>query len=310
MQRLADTDLWHLSYVMASDWRASYTFHPRLPTQEWPWEPGDQLSIRQQLDRGHSDPRNPQVSYNRTGTRQSVVALPDAPSQAWVEPRPSIPAGAIREHAGPQGRTVWVYEPPGVAPHTELAVVVLLDGEVWTSTQNAAVTFDNLHHDQLIRPTLVVMPDSGSRENRWGALGAQGQGPDWIADELLVWVRNQWNIVADVANVIIAGQSLGGLTALRTVLERPDAARAAVSQSASLWQDDLLAHTQGRDLSHLRIHLEVGTQEWVLHPPNERLAAGLAGAGAHVHYRPFNGGHDYACWRGGLAEGVQYLLTP
>ena len=28
-----------------------------------------------------------------------------------------------------------------------------------------------------------------------------------------------------------------------------------------------------------------------------------------VAYREFNGGHDYACWRGGLADGLANLLS-
>jgi enterochelin esterase family protein len=202
--------------------------------------------------------------------------------------------------------------------------------------------------------------------------------------------------------VVVAGQSLGGLTALRTVLQHGDVIGAAIAQSASLWAADptpelraagLLRTAQtpsrtqqtpaaqtaadrppggagtaagwspdggrtaadrppggagtaaggspdggrtasgnwetpagqtaaggllggGRTASGnwqaacgLRAYIEVGLQEWVLLEPNRRLAGELAAGGADVRFTAYNGGHDYACWRGGIADGLRWLLA-
>ncbi|MDT0201050.1 hypothetical protein [Nocardioides sp. AE5] len=88
---------------------------------------------------------------------------------------------------------------------------------------------------------------------------------------------------------------------------RPDLVGAAVAQSASLWRSwpgEALAAA-----GPVRARLEVGRQEWVLLEPNRRLAAELTDAEAEVELVEFNGGHDYACWRGGLIDSIAALLT-
>jgi enterochelin esterase family protein len=109
---------------------------------------------------------------------------------------------------------------------------------------------------------------------------------------------------------VVAGQSLGALTALRAALEHPEVVGGAIAQSASLWQRDLGAGLAGRRLAGLRAYIEVGTQEWVLREPNRAFARQLAAAGATVEFREYNGGHDYACWRGGIADGLRWMLPP
>ncbi len=314
MRRIPGTDVWHLSYRMRSGWRASYGFAPRHRGQRWAWSDGDQVSVRRSLDRSLPDPRNVDECLGRAGNALSVVTLPDAPAQPWLARREGVPRGTVTEHEGPDGRTVWVYESPGTdagvrrAGRRPLPVVVALDGDVWTSSQDLAGTLDNLIHDGELRPPLVVMPDSGGTRRRWTELDGTGAGPAWIADRLLPWARARWAVSTGPADVVVAGQSLGGLTALRAVLERPDAVGSALSQSASLWQHELTV--DGRDLAGIRVYQEVGTQEWVLREPNEKLAARLAVSGADVHFVEYDGGHDYACWRGGIADGLRRLLPP
>ncbi len=330
MRRFEGADLWHLSYLMRHDWRASYGFVTRAQGEAWPWDDGDQVSIRHALDRGRFDPRNPATCRNRPGTTMSVVELPEAPPQPWLVRREGLAArGTVTRLSGPGGRPVWVYDPPrthlpvsGVDPteHPVLArppaplpgplpVVVLFDGEVWTSTQRIADTVDNLIADGLIRPCLVVMPESGDRGSRWKALDADGDTSDWVVNELLPWVRSFAPASMQPDDIIVAGQSLGAYTALRCALEHPEAVGAVLSQSASLWQRELRARAP--ELVH-RVHayIEVGEQEWVLREPNRDLASAFVAAGADVHYVEYNGGHDYACWRGGIADGLRALLGP
>lgn len=117
-------------------------------------------------------------------------------------------------------------------------------------------------------------------------------------------------ISPDAADRLVAGQSLGGAVALLTAAERPDAVGAFLAQSASLWQDGLAERVADAMPASARGHLEVGRQEWVLLEPNRELHRRLAGAGVRHRYLEFNGGHDYACWRGGIAEGLAGLLAP
>ena len=306
LRRVAGTDLWHLTYRMDSDWRASYSFLPQYDTRPAWLDGDDQVAIRAALDRGLADPRNLATVRNRPGTVMSVVSLPDAPAQPWLARREAVPHGEVTERRGPDGRRVWVYSPPGVTGVTP--VVLVLDGEVWTSSLDLATTMDNLIADGQVTPSHLVMLDSGGQQARWGDLGGPGEIGDYLAHRLLDWARAQYPICQRRQDVVLTGLSLGGLVALRTALEHPGRIGAVLSQSASLWNDDLAAPLASADVRGLRAYLEVGRQEWVLAEPNRRFAERLAQAGAGLRFVEYNGGHDYACWRGGIADGLRHLL--
>lgn len=56
-----------------------------------------------------------------------------------------------------------------------------------------------------------------------------------------------------------------------------------------------------------RVHLEVGTHEWVLLEPTRRLRDVLADVTESLHYREFDGGHDSACWEVQLPSALMAL---
>ena len=307
MRRVPGTDVWHLTYRMAPDWRASYAFLPRPSGERRTWVAGDRMGFRRALGDARVDPRGRESVRDAVGRERSVVSLPRAPAQPWLTRRDGVARGVTTRLDGPDGRRVWVHEP--AAPEGRLPIVVALDGDVWTGAHDLATTVDNLVDDAVVRPPLLVMLDSGGRERRRDLDAASLA--DWLADRLLPWVRDRWSSGESAAEVVVVGQSLGGLAALEAALRRPDAIGGVLSQSASLWRADL-AELAGLAAAtapaRLRCYVEVGTQEWLLREPNERLARALAAAGADVRYVEYNGGHDYACWRGGVADGLRHLL--
>lgn len=311
MERVPDTDVWHLSYLMSADWRASYSFHPRWPGLPWPWDVNDHRSIRRGLDRGVSDPRNLETYRNRAGTAVSVVSLPDAPVQAWHTTRAGdVRRGSVRDQRGPDDRTVWVYQPHPEVSVADVPVVVVLDGQWWVDEHGLTATMDNLIHDALIRPAALLMVDSGEVDRRWQELDDPAAAADWLATTLLPWARSRFALSADPREVLIVGQSLGGLTALQTVIDFPQVFGGAIAQSSSMWRVDAESMIGDRDLSAVRVHMQVGTQEWALLAANRDMSTWLGDAGADVTLNEFNGGHDWACWRGGIAEGLRDLLRP
>ena len=316
LERLPGSDLWHASFLMEADWRASYCFLVRDPGEEAPWLVDGHVAIRAVLDRGLPDPRNPARCRNRAGVPQSVVALPAADPQPWLEHRPTVARGTVTEHVLDEGldggRVVWWWDPPGVAEDAELPLVVALDGEVWTSSQSLPTTMDNLLADAAIPPVRVVLPSSGGRDSRWAEMGSTGGAVDHLVSTLLPWAEARGGVRRGGA--VIVGQSLGGLTALRAGLLHPEEFSTVVTQSASVWQSDLSEEvalaTAAPALSGgpLRVHLAHGSQEWVLAPGHLDLAQRLRTAGVTVEETVVNGGHDYAWWRGTLAEGLRWAL--
>lgn len=312
LTRMPGTDLFHATYRMDDDWRASYSFLVHRTGEQAPWQVGDQVQVRQVLDRGRPDPRNPVGCHNRAGVRQSVVQLPDAPPQPWL--RPHVPlSGFLSAMHTPEGRRVWFHDPAGPGLDQPLPLLVLLDGEVWVRPEQGLLAgIEAMVASALIPPLRVLLVSSGGRDTRWQHWAADGSGVEEVADDLLPWARARRGVGTGPAQVAVAGQSLGGLTALRLGLLRPDAVGAVISHSASLWQDDLSALACRSERA--RIFLSHGRQEWVLAPPHERLTHQVRSQHPDLTPRQFttsvhNGGHDYAWWRGGITEGLQWWLA-
>jgi enterochelin esterase family protein len=310
LSRLAGTDLWHVTYRLAGDWRASYAFLSRRAGERAPWlGEGDQVAIRAALDRGRPDPRNPDTCRNRAGVVQSVVALPGAPAQPWLARRDDVPAGPVVEDLLPDGRRAWLHDPSDVPADVALPALVVLDGEVWVGTQDLPTTLDNLRADGLVPGFRTVFVESGGRERRWAELTAGGDGVRLVVDAVLPWLRARRCVLADPRTVAVAGQSLGGLTALRAGLEEPGRVGNVLSLSASVWQDPLLdlVRDHAGHGDDLWVHLGHGRQEWVLAPGHRDLARALAERGIPVEVAEYNGGHDYAWWRGAVADSLVAL---
>jgi enterochelin esterase family protein len=60
----------------------------------------------------------------------------------------------------------------------------------------------------------------------------------------------------------------------------------------------------------VRFFLDVGSRERDLLTSVRLMRDTLLSRGYDVHYREYEGGHDLACWRGGLADGLVAALGP
>ncbi|WP_171166629.1 enterochelin esterase [Streptomyces sp. I05A-00742] len=319
MEKVPGTDVWALTHRLRADHRASYQFFPApgpraetLRTDREAW-----LGV---LDAAVPDPLNPApVLPSRDGRHpSSVLELPEAPAQPWTHPRPGVPRGE-RGMAEVDGRRVGVHLPAG---HTEAggpyAVAVLLDGEMWGPVLGFADTLDNLHAEQAVVPTVTLFVETMGRDRRMADLCCSEEFVDWLADGLLPWAARMYGVTDDPARTVVAGQSAGGLTAAFAGFRRPERFGNVLSQSGSFWWPDGTEFDSGsewltrqyavRERLPVRFRLEVGLQEWMLLPQNRHLRDVLQARGYEVAYHEFNGGHDYACWRGGLAAGLAGLL--
>lgn len=306
MHRVAGTDIWHLSYQMPTDWRASYAAIVQQNGAAAPWVIDDQISIRRALDGGQPDPRNPVTCRNRAGFVQSVVELSDSPPQPWLEPTSANP-GEVNEILGPSAERLWEYIPATVT--LEMPLLIVFDGDVWTGPQNLAATLDNLIDAGKIPPLLAVLIDAGDRTNRWRQLGEGTTVLEYLAEQLVPWIRSQRPVATHPEQTVAIGQSLGALSALRLVAHAPQVVGGVISQSASIWQDEVFDEIGSLQELPARLYIEVGKQEWILQPDHPRLVQALRDKGAVVEYAEFNGGHDYACWRGGIADGLQWYFS-
>lgn len=307
LERMAGTDIWHTTFRLASTWRGSYTVaavDPDRLAELVALEP--RWAIRTLREDGEPDPRNPETCHAHGDTHVSVAALPDAPSQPWLTPPTAAAKGCTSEHVSPTGRRVWVYRPAGPEQDPR-PLVIALDGDVWHGSGYAAAAVDTLAAAGAIRAPYVAMPDAGPRQQRMRDLSIDGGMSAEIVDVLLPWLRSFLPVSADPREVIVSGESLGGLTALKTVFDHPEITATALGQSASLWQHDMLDRA-AHATRPVRIFQTAGRHETGLVEHNRALSAALHRS-AHQHtYVEYDGGHDMACWRGFWADGLRVLL--
>ncbi|MCX4671458.1 enterochelin esterase [Streptomyces sp. NBC_01381] len=318
MERVPGTDIWHWSIRMRADWRATYTLcvdegeGPQGQGEYWAWlrgrQQGDPLNSRTLARRWGGDP----VSY---------VELPGAPRGEDWQRRDGVARGTVTTHTvrsellGNE-RPVHVYEPPGGGD--DLPVLVLMDGEMWQPGLDVAALLDNLIADGRIPPLVALLPDSLDSDLRWAELACNERFVGFLERELLPWAAGRLPLTDDPARTVVAGQSLGGLTAAYAAFAAPGRFGRVLAQSGSFWWPDgpdldssewLTGRIAASEKLPVRFWLSAGEQEWVALPALRRLRDTLREKGYDdAVYREYNGGHDYLCWRTELADGLVGLL--
>lgn len=321
LERLPGTDLWHRSYRLDARWRATYQLAAddgSAPPEQAAVGPASRWAGL--AAQAGPDPLNRRSFPGRDGAAAlSVAELPLAPPQPWSAPREGVPRGRLHverlSSAALDGeRAVWVHEPAlREPPASGLGLLVLLDGDDWAGRLGAATILDNLHADGAVAPLLTVMPAAPPTLPRWRELGCHAPFLAFLREELVPWARARWRLASGPGRVVVAGQSLGGLTALWAAQQAPATFGAALSLSASLWwpldgrEQGLVERLAAAPPRHVRLHLEVGSEEWILLAPHRRLRDALGAAGLPPSYVEYAGGHDAICWRGGLADGLVAL---
>lgn len=323
MERVPGTDIWHWSVRMRADWRATYSLcvdegdAPEAEGAYWPW-------LRQQQ---RTDPLNSRTLARRWGGDPvSYVELPQAPTGDDWRRRDGVARGTVSTHTvrsellGNE-RPVHVYEPPGGG--RDLPVLVLMDGEMWQPGLDVAALLDNLIADGRIPPLVALLPESLSADRRWAELACNERFVGFLESELLPWAGELLSLsgvslTVDPARTVVAGQSLGGLTAAYAAVVAPGRFGRVLAQSGSFWWPDgpdlersewLTGRIAASEKLPVRFWLSAGEQEWVALPAMRRLRATLREKGYDdAVYREFNGGHDYLCWRTELADGLVGLL--
>ncbi|MGP2442967.1 enterochelin esterase [Streptomyces sp. JW3] len=334
LERVPGTDVWHLGLRLRADHRGSYRLAADISTGRPPADPaGLQERLRSLSAHAAADPLNPRrVATRWQPADSSVFALPAAPAQPGTGRRAAAGAGRVERHRVPAGapvgdRDTWVYLPPGLARHTgaPLPVAVLCDGDMWFGRLGFGDTLDALIADGALPPLVVVAPDAVDRRTRWRDLGAREPFVAFLADTLLPWAAGRWPLSTDPRRTVVAGQSLGGMTALYAGLLRPDRFGNVLAQSPSLWWRPglpspagpkpavpgdpwLVARYKSAPPRALTVHLDVGLHEGAMVDHSRALYGALSAAGCPVTFDTYNGGHDYACWHGALAAGLVRLL--
>jgi enterochelin esterase family protein len=335
MTRLLDTDLWYRTCRVRNDVRVTYQLAPNDPAT--PLGVGEVEDREARTANWQPDPLNPRVyvfpkdeELESPEFVRSVIELPAAPAQPWIQPRDGVPTGKVEFHRLRSDildneRRVWVYTPPGYTTDGEpYGLLILFDGWAYVELIPTPTILDNLLSEDLIPSLVAVFPDSLDVATRLRELLLHPPFNDFLAEELLPWMRERYHVTHDPAQTIVGGSSAGGLAAAFAGLQYPEHFGNILSQSGAFrWgqdgEDEWLARQFAvKEKLPLHFYLDAGVLE-----VNSLLALGaspnlvvanrhmrnvLQAKGYPVHYAEFSGGHDYLCWQGTLAEGLLALI--
>ena len=329
MTRLLDTDLWYKTYKVRNDARFSY--HLSLNDSLVPFDKidvKDQKAVLQRTSTFKTDPLNPKTYPGLPAP--SVVELPAAPPQPWIKRSPDVPAGKIDEKKLKSSilgneRRAWVYTPPGYnTAGIPYGLMVIFDGVAYTIVVPTPVILDNLLAKGLIPPMVAVVLDNPTPTSRNVEMACNPRFADFLASEVVPWVRENYHVTKDAARTIVAGSSFGGLAATFTGFRHPEVFGNVISQSGSFWwtpQGDAEHEWLTRQFVTspklpVRFYLDVGLMETGATPNNgpdmvvvnRHMRDVLLAKGYSVHYREFNGGHEYLNWRGTFADALLALI--
>ena len=304
---LEGSDLWFVTDRIPKDSRFGYAFQIN----------GGPIQL---------DPLNPRSLAGR-----SVVELPDAPPQPWILPQPDAPKGVriqltVKSKVLDEERALAVYTPPGYSPKNKpYGLLVVFDGESYGYSDHSAIQtpliLDNLLAARRIPPIIAVFVNSQKTRNR--DLVCSPQFAEFLAEELVPWVRSKYHVSKKPSDVILAGSSYGGLCAAFCAWKYPKVFGNVLSQSGSFghspdppcevvpfteetgWLIRKFVTTPGL---HARFYLQVGKFEAPMIPDHRRLRDVLEAKGCPVTYSEMSGGHDYITWRSSFAEGLIALV--
>jgi len=217
-------------------------------------------------------------------------------------------------------RSLWVQTPrPG---HRPPGLLLFLDGEHYLRDLGAVDVVQELRAAGAIPDLLSVYVSHIDYPTRWRESFCNLDFPRALADELLPWLRAEFDIAKE-APAVLVGLSLTGLAAAHAGLQRPGAFEAVACQSGSFWwEDGAFIHEVGQArASDVTFHLSVGSQETdedVDHgdgllqresqlTANRRLRDSLRERGFACTYREFDGGHDAASFRRDLPDCLRSL---
>ena len=350
MHQIPNSDVWYLTLKLPSGARFTYRLSPNDPLT-FAGPRAEQRDATRQSDPFSKHPLSacpPDVSKFNCS---SVAELPGAASQPWTIRKPGTPEGRVEKQTIKSSiqkieRPFSVYTPANYkADGPPNALLVMFDGEDLLEDPYQLTTLNNLIAASRIPPTVAVFVDNVPRR-RLVDMVANAEFADFLATELVPWIRKHYNVSKDATKVVVGGYSAGGLAAPYVAMRHPKVFGNVLSESGAFWwsfehhggvcgsrcpdtrgrstEDFVDATTEGNWLVKeflaspklpLRFYLTAGTFEI------DRNGAGggilettralrdvLRAKGYEVHYQQFVGGHDGLSWRGALADGLIALL--
>lgn len=325
LDRLGDSDVWYRTYDVPADLRLTYRLAPDVPQI-----PGSFMQRRRALlATAQADPMNrtPVPADAPDAFNQvSYLELDAAPLQPGYPPAPDM-SGTLRTFTFDSARlgnsrSITLYQPAGVDPDDPSNVLLFVFDGVAFQSDRAPMPgiLDTLIGQGRLPPVTAVFIDSVDTDLRGRELPCNPDFAAMVARDLLPEILSRTGLAHDPARTAVTGASYGGLASACVANWHPEAFGAFLSLSGSFWWQP---EGYDGDMPYVsQLFAEAPTR-----PQRAWLSAGIYEAGKggetgilggtrhlrdvmrlkgydEVIYREYAGGHDYAVWRGSMADGL------
>ena len=340
MDHVEGTDIWVRTLELTETTRATYCFRELAPGQVQEVGPPRLERGGMQFDPLNALPPTAQIE-GRYG--MSVFRARLCPAQPEWESHEALRhdvRGTILECTAPfpgadgvTDKLCHLYIPAVPAGTEGLPLLTMFDAEKWFGGLGLPRALDFAIAEGTLPPIAVVSVENTSMRDRMESLGTGFDFLRHVAEHLVSWAEEQATgegialVPRGSRERLVAGESLGGLSALCAVLEHPGVWGSAIAQSPSLWRtpqrsgspldmqsrgggewiiDQFTAPPSGDPAP--RVRLSVGTREGPSLPRVHQLALTMKESGWDGEIHVYDGGHDDSCWRGELFAHLAELL--
>lgn len=316
--RLGHSDVWFRSYVVPADTVMQYKLAPDVPKVSG--SPRDQR--RAILVSAQADPYNPQRIGDKQADRWNQSSLLDlsparfCSAQATGQPlrHGSLSRQMLTSERLGNTREIALYRPRVEQPARW--TLILFDGKTYLDDYHLDRVFDGLIARHQLPPVNVVFVDSLDHSRRGKELPPNADFADFMAHELVPWLRQQ-GIAVQRQKTVLAGSSYGGLASSWVALRYPRLFGNVLSLSGSYWWAPegeapawLTRQYQTSPRYPITFWLQAGRFEQ--EGPNGGIYRNtlafnqvLREKGYKVSFHPWSSGHDYTAWCEALVQGMR-----
>lgn len=322
LSKIPNTDVWYRTYVIPKDVRSLYFFIVNGDDEKEFYEMDVRIDPFNEKEyicpRDEEDPDNLAL-LNEVS---SVLEMPNAVSKKLIEPRLDQKCGKLeltrfKSQILDNERRIWFYTPYDYKCEGEKCkLAIFLDGWEYINIIKASNILDNLIADNMIPAICAVFIDSS--DDRDGELTCNKPFVDFLAEEILPWAQENYNITRESNETVIAGYSYGALEACYAGLIYPNKFGKILGQSGGFsWAPEgeengwIVREFEKSQVVPLDLFLNIGSFElrwpFVADSMNDFVKV-LKEKGYNVKSSVFTGGHVYTDWQDTLGEGLMWLL--
>jgi enterochelin esterase family protein len=222
MERLEGTPLWFVSHRFEPHDLLDYLLAINDPMTPLAGDP----DVAERIARyWQPDPRNP-LRLDGGGMSVSVLRMNEARAYADWASFQAVPRGRVEQHSvdseelGFQGRTLWLYTPPGYGRGSaSYPLLILHDGQWAAGPLQVPAIADALIKYNRMQPAIIAMLQSAAGADRDREYLASEAHYQFLLTELLPFIQIRYRI--DESQTAVGGVALGAVAALHAALNNP-----------------------------------------------------------------------------------------